>query len=82
MLGIKKRNERLRLNDSRKRIHMIPGRGYMSQTIKTLAVLYDIVYRDLPYGMTIEDDKIVDVKTYKSLINDILEKAPNGWHVI
>jgi signal transduction histidine kinase len=52
---------------------MIPRRGYMSQTIKTLAVLYDIVNRDLSYGMTIEDDKIVDVKTYKSLINDILD---------
>ena len=61
---------------------MIPGRGYMSQTIKTLAVLYDIVTRDLPYGMTIEDDKIVDTKTYKTLINDVLEEAPFGWHVI
>jgi len=61
---------------------LIPGRGYMSQTIKTVAALNDIVSRDLPYGMTIEDDKIVDVKTYKSLINEILEEAPSGWHVI
>jgi len=61
---------------------MIPGRGYMSQTIKTLAVLYDIVNRDLPYGMTIEDDKIVDTETYKTLINEIIDEAPSGWHVI
>jgi len=61
---------------------IIPGRGYMSQTSKILTVLYDIVNRDLPYGMTIEDDQIVDTATYKSLINNILEEAPTGWHVI
>jgi hypothetical protein len=61
---------------------MIPGRGYMSQTIKSLSVLFDIVSRNLPYGMTIEDDKIINTMTYKSLINTVLDEAPEGWHLI
>jgi hypothetical protein len=64
-----------------KDIH-IPGRAYLSHTIKILAALYDIVQRDLPYGMTIDDDKFFDTVSFKSIINQVLDEAPNSWHVI
>jgi len=60
----------------------IPGRAYLSQTIKILAALYDIVQRDLPYGMTIDDDKFFDTVSFKSIINQVLDEAPDSWHVI
>jgi len=60
----------------------IPGRAYLSQTIKILAALYDIVQRDLPYGMTIDDDKFFDTDSFKSIINQVLDEAPDSWHVI
>lgn len=60
----------------------IPGRAYLSQTLKILAALYDIVQRDLPYGMTIDDDKFFDTTSFKPLINQVLDEAPDAWHVI
>jgi hypothetical protein len=60
----------------------IPGRAYLSQTLKIFAALYDIVQRDLPYGMTIDDDKFFETTTFKLKINNVLEEAPIGWHVI
>ena len=60
----------------------IPGRGYMSQTLKILAALYDIVAKDLPWGMTMDDDKFFDTANFKTLINEVLAEAPPGWHVI